>query len=574
MKGLHLWITLVAALTSLTGCNETESIETDGAPLSFSTSVEAQTRGEDLTTNNLTSMGVFAFFTQGGGFDASPAPTPNFMYNQEVTKAVGNGPWTYSPGKYWPVNSNDKVSFFAYAPHGAQGVTPSLATKTGYPELTYTVPTAETEQKDLLAATPIMDQNGGAVNFTFKHALTKVTFIVKNGDSDNTPKTVNSFSMKAKASGKLTYTNSAFTWSNTTGTAEFTPTNGTNITVPPAQNGTVKIATFYLVPDNAGATFSIKYTMKGNIETGGTAPVHEVTVTDKAIGSTPAWNAGGAVTYTITLSKTGLEVEATGGTWAEGSNNEVLVFTESELKPGDYYYSDGTWSDGGVRGLNKTTGEAVMASPVPDPVTTNPETSSPRTCIGIVFHAGKHPTDDSTYPAGMSDVKGYVVSLTNCGRIYGAGGWINFVEEGNPPSPYNYLIGASTDTNDYKGYFNTQLIKSVAESKGHWAEANFPIPYQVLNTYTPSAPTSISSGWYMPSAGQLQDLYKYRGFLKTIMSKVGSYTMTGDGEGWYWSSTENNATTAYMIKGFYGNSGSLISYSKGGRDETRPVLTF
>lgn len=570
MKGLHLWITLVAALPSLTGCNETESIETDGAPLSFSTSVEAQTRGEDLTTSNLTSMGVFAFFTQGGGFDASPTPTPNFMYNQEVTKAVGSGPWTYSPGKYWPVNSNDKVSFFAYAPHNAQGVTPSLATKTGYPELTYTVPATEANQTDLLAAAPIMDKNGGAVNFTLKHALTKVTFIVKNGDSDNTPKTVNSFSMKAKASGKLTYNFTGFTWSsNSASTTEFTPTNA-NITVPTAQNGTVNIATFYLLPDNAGATFSIKYTMKGNIETGGTAPVHEVTVTNKAIDSTPAWNAGGAVTYTITLSKTGLEVEATGGTWAEGTSSEVQVFAPNELKPGDYYYDDGTWSDGGVRGLNKTTGEAVMASPVPDPVTTNPETSSPRTCIGIVFHAGKHSTDNSTYPTGMSDVKGYVVSLTNCGESWDTS-WSKYGKD----SPSKYLMGTSTDKDDYKGYFNTQQIKTTAESKSQWTAEFFPLPYQVLNTYTPNAPSSISSGWYMPSGGQLKDLYKYRGFLKTIMSKAGSYTMTGDNVlNRYWSSTEVDAGYAYMMNGFNGDSGTLITYDKTGADGTRPVLTF
>lgn len=566
MKGLHLWITLVATVPLLTGCNETESIETDGAPLSFSTSVEAQTRAGDLTTSNLTSMGVFAFFTQGGGFDASPAPTPNFMYNQEVTKAVGNGPWTYSPGKYWPVNSNDKVSFFAYAPHNAQGVTPSLATKTGYPELTYIVPTTESSQTDLLAAAPIMNKNGGAVNFTLKHALTKVTFIVKNGDSDNTPKTVNSFSMKTKTSGKLTYTNSAFTWGNTTGTATFYPTNA-NITVPTTLNGTVNIATFYLIPDNAGASFSIKYTMKGNIETGGTAPVHEVTVTDKAIGTPPAWNAGGAVTYTITLSKTGLEVEATGGTWTEGTSSEVQVFAPNELKIGDYYYNDGSWSDGGVRGLNKITGELTTADPIPNPVLTNPETSTPRTCIGVVFYTGKHSTDDSTYPAGMSDVKGYVVSLTDCGT------------KGNANSNWTkdyqglYVVGTSTNTADYKGYDNTQKIKTVAQSKGHWG-SKFPLQMAVVETYTPSAPSAKSSGWYMPSAGQLNDIHKYKNFLRTIMAKAGSYTM-GAGDSYsYWSSTEHGVNTSYRLDDFNNDSASIGTGNKLTSHPTRPVLTF
>ena len=146
MKELHLWITLVAAIPLLTACNETESIETLPVPLSFSTSVEAQTKGSDFTTNSLTSMGVFASLTHG---NFTTSATPNFMYNQEVTKAVGNGAWSYSPAKYWPVNTNDKISFFAYAPRNASGVTPSATSKTGYPELTYTVPAAEASQTDL-----------------------------------------------------------------------------------------------------------------------------------------------------------------------------------------------------------------------------------------------------------------------------------------------------------------------------------------------------------------------------------------------------------------------------------------
>ena len=110
------------------GTNETEEI-LSSRPLDFSTTVtgtshnaashDRATRAGDITTANLQSMGVFAYFTHGD-FEESSS-TPGFMYNQLVSKQMG-GNWTYSPVKYWPNNLNDKVSFFAYEPHNATGV--------------------------------------------------------------------------------------------------------------------------------------------------------------------------------------------------------------------------------------------------------------------------------------------------------------------------------------------------------------------------------------------------------------------------------------------------------------------
>ncbi len=68
-------------------------------------------------------FGVFAYKTDEAGY--SEDATPNFMYNEHVTKSGSS--WTYEPVKYW---SNDygsnaqsdeieKFSFFAYAPYVA-----------------------------------------------------------------------------------------------------------------------------------------------------------------------------------------------------------------------------------------------------------------------------------------------------------------------------------------------------------------------------------------------------------------------------------------------------------------------
>lgn len=61
--------------------------------------------------------------------------------------------------------------------------------------------------------------------------------------------------------------------------------------------------------------------------------------------------------YTITVKASGIEVTAAkGGTWNAGGSENVGVTitydgTETEPKIGDYYYSDGTWRDGGLRKL-------------------------------------------------------------------------------------------------------------------------------------------------------------------------------------------------------------------------------
>ena len=89
--------------------------------------------------------------------------------------------------------------------------------------------------------------------------------------------------------------------------------------------------------------------------------------------------------YTITVKADGIEVTAaTGGEWTNGGSENVTSYTTYEadvLKLGDYYYSDGTWSDGGLRKLYAD-GSMEWAEAIPQP-------ESDKTVIGIVFHAGQ-----------------------------------------------------------------------------------------------------------------------------------------------------------------------------------------
>lgn len=213
MKGIKLstfatrCVLLTTCCALLTACSQTDETEVLSVSIGFVPTVEAQTRGTEFTKDNLTSLGVLAYLTQGNSFNALSS-TPNFMYNQEVTKATGASTWEYTPTKFWPTNSNDKITFFAYAPHNAKGLTLPAATDRGYPSFTYQVQVAEAAQIDLLVCTPLMNQtyatNNGKVKFVMNHALTKIAIYVKNNDNVS-EKTITAFSIRGVKSGTLTF---------------------------------------------------------------------------------------------------------------------------------------------------------------------------------------------------------------------------------------------------------------------------------------------------------------------------------------------------------------------------------
>ena len=253
-----------------TGGEPQESPQGGGLPLSFLTTVEELRTRAELNTANLTTIGVFAYLTDGD-FDQSTA-TPGFMFNQKVERAGNGSPWTYSPVKYWSNNTTDRLSFFAYAPYvdemATGGSNPSFQEKItakGFPALTYTVPSAEANQVDLLASVPLMNQTyqgtSGSIGLTMKHTLSKVRFSVKSEVGIKvTALSVNN----APAAATLTFNDDSSGWGGYSGTQTFTATlagGGTYVTANAADFQT--LATFFLLPNKASATFSITYVQDG-----------------------------------------------------------------------------------------------------------------------------------------------------------------------------------------------------------------------------------------------------------------------------------------------------------------------
>lgn len=145
------------------------------------------TKGSLVTIETLTNFGVFGYHTGKYNFDGNLS-TPNHMYNQRVFKS-GTG-WDYTPHKYWPSESGEKLSFFAYAPHSDEksptnGIVVSSDLGTGTPFLIYTMPPDVSNQPDLLVSVPQIDRmkSDFKVKFEFEHALAYVGFSLQGNNA-------------------------------------------------------------------------------------------------------------------------------------------------------------------------------------------------------------------------------------------------------------------------------------------------------------------------------------------------------------------------------------------------------
>lgn len=287
----------------------------------------------------------------------------------------------------------------------------------------------------------------------------------------------------------------------------------------------------------------------------------------------------------ITLAAPSLE-----GGWAEA----VTEYTAADLKMGDYLYSDGTTSDGGLRklfpdGTVETATEAVA-----------PEAG--KTVIGIVFHAGRHATDSSDYtspltaggPTLAGEVRGYAVALTNAHnstsdwteRPY----WVK-----GPNDEYNFYVGASTDEYDWNGYANCQAIHDyvTAHADEGWEMRHFQAAWSCetygnrtldydgnpTSDYEWQAPLRApagTSGWFLPSCDQLWYMQTYQDYLKDrfmaakatadagLQSYIGTFVVS------YASSTEyiNNFWSVHFgLK-------KKNSPQKNTASRVRPVIVF
>ena len=171
-------------------------------------------------------------------------------------------------------------------------------------------------------------------------------------------------------------------------------------------------------------------------------------------------------------------------------------YKAQDVKIGDYYYDDGTWSDGGYRVLIDGSTLHHNVPPIEG-----------KTCIGIVYANGETGTThqdvisnySSTGLASATSIQGYVARLDITSGVRRSG-------------------GGSSDATAFNGYQNTQNLSTAVSSPRQVRE--------VMINDTP-APPSSTSGWYVMSLGQTMYAYEQRDILNKSRSRVktnsGSY---------------------------------------------------
>jgi len=343
MKRLYgIFLTLSLLLGACIGEEGANELPQENIPISFLGDVlVTRSVKEYATTGDLQNIGVFAYFSHGN-FNEGTA-TPNFMYNQLVAKQP-DGTWSYNPVKFWPDNSTaDKISFFAYAPYTDATGNSYLSfqnkeTASGFPVLSYTVPEAENDQIDFLAATPILNQNNGNVSFKLRHTLTKINVYVKSND-DTAGKSVTSFSITGMKSGTLTYhapvTDSDKGWQWTFSSPDEKETFTADITNFPVPNTIAEekklLATFFLLPAGKGSQFSITYRYMAKDGNDNTI-TQAINIENQPLPSTGTWNPGTSVSYTIGISRKTISVMSDNGpaSWEGDTDSETVNGTEEK----------------------------------------------------------------------------------------------------------------------------------------------------------------------------------------------------------------------------------------------------
>lgn len=208
-KNLFLGLIALTALT-VTGCSKDDVVSESpniNRAIEFGTYVgrDAQSRASVLdNTTEATSLskqgfGVFAYYTDDAHYNgtAGSGSMLNFMNNTKVTSDDATT-WKYSPIKYWPNETNDRLTFFAYAPYDDADTDKSNNIPNTHDNISFNVVQGDpiidfavngtvkyqqdlvwsrTNNKDIIK-NPNVDVDD-KVTFNFAHALSRIGFTVK-----------------------------------------------------------------------------------------------------------------------------------------------------------------------------------------------------------------------------------------------------------------------------------------------------------------------------------------------------------------------------------------------------------
>lgn len=459
----------------------------------------ATTRNTLVTTGDFhTSFGVFGYtYPNAEGWDNTR--TPDYMYNVEYKKddtgTYSSAPTYYLPGK----GTGTDISFYAYAPYGAEGLVVPGQNAGGAPTYEYTVPTDVEQQIDLCFTGRVevkRETETATVELPFQHALAAVSFVEGSEMAPGTITGITLTNLYDKGKYHIQEEEKNY-WELGTTKKDFSRTLEVKIPNEPGTPITDSQKPFILMPqsvNDGSSELRVNYTDNSGVERTLTAPLNSA-------GGTAAFqfSEGEHFTFKINIVNGKLKIESVEATeWQTGQTIDVgstRFYTAEKLKTGDYFYSDGTWSDGGLRRTDPLKGEWVIADPKPKPV-------ADRKVVGIVYLTyDEHP--ERFREAEVQKLRemgigahGLVLSVKNATTA------VAWAEERKDEE----LVNLKTRADPYKdisGLSNCNLMK---EKYGNLDR--YPA-FKAAEAYNETCPVPNMTGWYLPASGQWWDILQY-----------------------------------------------------------------
>lgn len=218
------------------------------------------------------------------------------------------------------------------------------------------------------------------------------------------------------------------------------------------------------------------------------------------------------------------------GAWGGGKSEVVLsdkvkCYKSDDLKIGDYFYSDGTWSDGGLRKLYLD-GRREIADPKP-----GPDKSGGKAVIGIVFQTDPYRIGLAEKKALGGEAHGLVMALRNTSVTSSVHWAVAYLDEG-----LTKILTQKQLYEDISGYANNKHILS---NRGNFDNYH---AFKASKEYPAPAPAT-TTGWFLPSSGQWWDILQNLGSCSALaLSEQQNSSGTEDpDDGFVWKNTGNVA---------------------------------
>ncbi|MDE7180964.1 MAG: fimbrillin family protein [Muribaculaceae bacterium] len=217
-------------------------------------------------------------------------------------------------------------------------------------------------------------------------------------------------------------------------------------------------------------------------------------------------------------------------------------------------------------------------------------------CIGVVFKVGPGNGDTvENYGGRLETIHGYAVALHDVSAPSEIGNWGGCLDNGI--RDVEAAIGLYYNfTNLYNGYTDTQEMLLIANANllaiDREGEPAYWVFYK-LNDYNETVKVpEYSSPWYLPSIGQLYDVYKFSGRRERLLMAGGEEFILSDAGIFpygstkydlfgakYWSSTQKTRDHVWVLRFQGGKIGDSVKLgvslgSRSSLSRARAVLTF